>query len=177
MATENFFAVKTDPNNPFRNSTNNLYSKQLFVEWAGVDNPIAMYTLKRHTWQGKPSLYQLYMDMSDVSEYTFAKTYFEGWKHWELLTSANWFTPYITEWRAELAVKIQSEAIARIKEIGEKGGKDALTANRYIAERGWEKPSANRRGRPSKFKVDPVVLAKKLDEDRLDEDFERVMNG
>lgn len=143
--------VKTDPNNPFRNEHNNLYAKQLFIEFNTLPG-IALYTLQPHDYRGCLSLYRLFMEMSDDSEYTFAKTYFDGWRHWESLCKSHWFRPYIEQWREELALKTKAEAIQTAKRISLAGGKDALTAAKYVAERGWDKTPA-RRGRPTKEKV------------------------
>lgn len=141
--------TKTNPDNPFRNSNNNLLGKQLFVEFRTLAGP-AMYTLQPFDYKGCLSVYRLYMEMSDDSEYTFAMTYFDGWRHWESLCKSHWFRPYIEQWREELALKTRSEAIATAKKLSKAGGKDALTAAKYIAERGWEKKPLRSVGRPKK---------------------------
>lgn len=167
---------KTDPNNKFRNSLNKLYGKELFVEFNTVPG-VALYTLQKHDYLGCLSLYRLYIEMADLSEYDFANKYFDGWKHWEMLSAAGWLKPYIEEWRQELEVKIKARAIANVIAISNSDGKDKLSASKYIAERGWEKKTTRRVGRPEK-EPDVLTDAQKIyEEELLEEDAKRVLSG
>lgn len=163
---------KTDPTNRFRNDNNNLYSKELFIE-LNTKPDIALYTLKTHDYQGFPSLYLRYLSKNDPHEYDFALEYFEGWRHWEALSSTGWFSPYITSWREELAVKIQAQAIARIVRVAQSDTKDSAAANRYLAERAWE---TKVKGRPTKVpdakKEASRILA---EQSQLEDDFTRIL--
>lgn len=170
--------TKTDPDNPFRNHSNKLYAKALFLE-ESLEPSVVRYTLKNHDYKGYPSLYLLYMAKADLDEYNFAKTYFEGWRHWEQLCNTEWFKPYVLAWREEFALKKQTEAINRIRAIAESSGKDALAANKYIAERAWEKGQTTlRRGRPNKVEDARLEAAKiKAEDSQLDSDFDRIVGN
>lgn len=162
---------KTDLSNKFRNEQNNLYAKELFVEY-NTRPGVALYTLKRHDYKDCRSLYQLYMDLADLSEYSFANAYFEGWRHWEAIANSAWFSPYIDNWREELEVKVRATALATIVNQSKGTGKEAQTAARYIVERGWEKVS---RGRPKKS---PDILKEAeriaIEEQQIEDDSARI---
>lgn len=166
---------KTDPTNRFRNGQNNLYSKELFLEFNTLPG-VALYTLKNHDYQGLPSLYKLYLSQSDLHEYNFAVQYFEGWPHWEALCKTGWFKPYIESWRSELAVKIEAQAVARIVDIAARGGKDALQANKWLADYQGTGKTRTGRGRPLKA-ADVALLNRKIieDQNRLEDDFDRII--
>lgn len=111
-----------------------------------------IYTFREYDHHDCYSLKKLYLEMMDPTEYKVASQLFYGWKHWQKLCELEWFAPHLAEWRAELDIKLTSEACSAIAEQAAKGGKDAIPAAKYLAERGWEKKSG--RGRPSKAEVD-----------------------
>ena len=103
---------------------------------------------------GFPSLYRLYMETGDITEYTFATTYLGGWSHWLELSSASWFKPYIDAWRTELETKIKSDAVKGIREEAASESKGRLTALKFLAEGGWKaKPVKSGVGRTTQDKI------------------------
>lgn len=114
----------------------------------------AIYTLKERDkeFQGKiyPSLYRLYVEMADVTEYNFANKYLESYQHWDALCQEEFFKPYIARWRKELELKVKSTALLEI--IAQSVSDDPrkrLEAAKYLYEKvyaGSEKGA----GRPSK---------------------------
>lgn len=152
-----------------------MYGQELFLEYNSLEG-VAKYNLSREDYKNTLSLYKLYMLADEPSEYNFANKYFEGWRHWEQIAGANWIKDKLELWREELAIKLQAEAVANVIRISKAGGKDALTAAKYVAERGWEKSQKRPVGRPLKS---PDVLKEArriLDENELvEDDAQRIM--
>lgn len=166
-------------NPKFRNATNGRYLKGLFFETTGSDKASVSYTLKDwdHTVDGivYPSLYRLYLEQEDLTEYEFANTHLDGWEHWEMLTSSNWFKPYVSRWRRELMLKLKARALNRLKAEAASTSKNAFLANRYIIEKGFvDSGEKSGRGRPSKDEVRAAAESIAISERRLEEDFERL---
>jgi len=127
--------------NKFRNPVNNSrYTRQLFYEcYEGADNrELVLYSLKDVDHEGYPSLYRLYMAMDDPTEYEFAMKYFDGWEHWQMITKASWFKPYVVRWREELRLREAAKRIRAIREEADEGSRNSLQALKYLLERGWE---------------------------------------
>src|SRR3990167_1337022 len=95
--------------NPFKNASGARLTQALFYEETGADKSSVIYTLKDQDHEGFPSLYRLYIEMEDILEYEFANKYLDNWSHWEWLTQAGWFKPYVLRWRKELELKIRSK--------------------------------------------------------------------
>jgi len=135
-----------------------------------------VFTLKPEDHEGLPSLKRLYLEHGDPTEYVFAMKVLGSFQHWEALCSASWFKPHIEEWRNELDLRVQSEAVAVAMRVMESGDSDAqkLAAARFLTDKGW-KPKQGR-GRPSKKEV--AATAREMAESAswLNEDFNRVMN-
>lgn len=132
----------------------------LFLELGYSD--YALYTLKEcdHEYKGKvyPSIKQLYIEKADPTEYTFANTYFLGWKHWLRLCENKQIRVYIDEWREELEVKIRCQGIKDVI-ASAKGG--SFQAAKWISDRGWKTRGA---GRPSREEVDrEIAFQSKID--------------
>jgi len=142
--------------NPFRSPTSNSrYTKSLFYEesYGAVENCI--YTLKDEDHKGYKSLYKLYMEMEDPTEYDFANRYLDSYEHWEILCSLSWFAPYAERWRKELDLKLRARALANVKEIAaDQANKACFSANRFLLEGGWRpKEAGGKVGRPSKESI------------------------
>lgn len=131
------------------NSNGTRLLGSLFYDTSTHDRPNAPYTLKDYDWFGKPSLYRLYMEMSDPTEYLFAQAYLSDWTHWKMLCDAEWFKPYVARWREELELKLKAEGLARIIQESRSPGREGHSATKYLLEKGWEK-STETKGRPSK---------------------------
>ena len=110
-------------------------------------NAEAIYSLKDvdHFYEGKlyPSLKRLFLLTSDPTEYQFATRYLLGWQHWMRICDNKVLRKHIDEWRAELEVKLRSEAIYRTIQASEMG---TYAATKWLADRGWDTRAA---GRPS----------------------------
>jgi hypothetical protein len=152
-------------------------TKGLFFETTLADKSSVVYTLKDDPHEGFPSLYRLYMETKDPTEWKFANAHLGGWRHWELLCESEWFKPYVERWRKELELAIKSEALARIMATGRSSSKEAFTANRFIVEKGWEpKEPQNKRGRPSKEEIRRAAEDHFVNARNLDEDFDRLFS-
>lgn len=126
--------------NKFRHPRNNArFTRQLFYEYGfKTDKQYVLYTLKRTDHEGYPSLYRLYIEMEDVTEWEFANKYFEDFDHWQVLCECEWFKPLIRQWRDELQRKLTARGLAVVKNEAMGGGRNALAAAKYLMERGWE---------------------------------------
>ena len=165
--------------NPFRHPiTNARHLKALFYETTLADKAYVVYTLKDIDHKGLPSLYRLYMEMDDPTEWEVSQKLVDGWEHWEMLCNCTWFKPYIERWRKELELRMKSKALARIKGEAKTNSKESFMANRYLIEKGWE-PKENQkagRGRPSKDEIRKAANEIASTQDRISGDFDRILN-
>jgi len=163
----------------FKNDSGKFLLRGMFYERVGADKTGVLYSLKDVDHCGFPSLKRLYLEMGDVTEYRFVKEYMASVEHWDSLCECIWFEPLIKEWRRELFLRIQSEALANIQAEAKKDGPSKLSANKYLLERGWEPKNTqtNKRGRPSKESIREAAEDLFTDEKRLQDDYERLMKG
>jgi hypothetical protein len=135
----------------FKNSVGRYYLQALFYETTLSYKSTVVYTLKETDHEGYPSLYRLYMEAGDPTEYQFAVTHLDGWTHWQALVAAKWFLPYVEAWRAELAVKFESDALARIRAVSaDPSNPNYYYANKHLLELARKPADARKRGRPTK---------------------------
>lgn len=158
----------TDMN--FKNVNGVFYTKELFIELA-TNKANAVYTLKESEHNGYPSLYEAYMAADDITEYRFALDHLDGWSHWKNLQECNWFKPYLVAWREELEIRQRSRALANVMKAATEG-RDTLAANRYLAEKGWEKTKTA--GRPTKAAIQREAQVLADNSRRVDEDLARL---
>ena len=126
------------------------------------DDPIKyppVYCLQ-DTHGSLPSLKRNYLELGDLMEYTFAETFLGGWDHWQRINDSWILKPHIEKWRAELKIKVESESLAKIKEIAGGDGPAALAAAKYLYERA-RNSEGGKRGRPSKAEKE-AALQKEL---------------
>lgn len=162
--------------NKFRSSINSRLLKALFYETVNADKSTVIYTLKDEDHEGFPSLYRLYMETSDSTEYDFAVRYLDGWEHWEMLCKCNWFKPYVSRWRRELEVKLRSQALKAIKDVADtREHKDSLSANRFLLEKGWVKKQE--KGRPKQEDIEKAAILLAEDENKIKDDFARILGN
>lgn len=130
----------------------------------------------RQTRKTYPSLYKLYMQEEDLTEYDFAKKHLDSWAHWQLLQSKDWFQEYILRWRTELELKLRSEAMKAIIDEARVGGRNSYDAKKYILAKGWIDKTAepSRRGRPSKAEMEARMKETMLSDKQIDEDIKRL---
>lgn len=161
--------------NRFKNDSGALLLKGIFFETQMADKSSVVYTLKDRDHEGFPSLYRLYMEANDPTEYKFATTCLDGWEHWERLSACNWFKPYIEAWRRELEVRMKSQALQRIMSEAKTNSRESFNANKYLLEKGWEpKDGQSKRGRPSKEEIKAEAINQANLHFRLDSDFDRI---
>ena len=137
--------------NKFRNKSNTRYLKGLFFEECFGDKSSVLYTLKDEDHLGYPSLYRLYMESPDPTEYEFANDHLDGWDHWTMLCNCSWFQPIVERWRKEREVRDLSANITRMRDIADSTThQSAFTALKFLIDRPWIKST---KGRPSKEDV------------------------
>lgn len=158
----------------FKNSQNIRYLQGLFYEQTRGDKSTVVYTLKDDDHMGYPSLYRLYMAEADPTEYLFATKHLDGWEHWEMLQASTWFKPYLDRWRKELALKIKAENIQRIMDDAASDSKTAVQSQKFLAVHGYDTPSKNPKGRPSKEAQKAAAKEAASEAFRLNDDFQRI---
>lgn len=161
--------------NPFKNAAGQRKLRSLFYEEVGADKTGVVYTLKSQDHEGYPSLYRLYMEADDPTEYTFAVHHLDSWEHWEMLSSAAWFKPYITKWRRELEVKHKAKALLNITALANTPeAKEAFQANKFLLS--YKENTTRRKGagRPSKEEVAAAAKAMADEANSLNDDLARV---
>ena len=153
-------------------------TKGLFWELNEYDRSICLYTLKDEDHEGLPSLYRLYMEMEDPTEWRFANEYLDGWSHWEKIVGSPWFKDHVTRWRKELDLKMRAKALTAIREEAEGLGKNSFQANKYILEKGWvvNSETKSKRGRPTKDDIKKEAVRLAEESTAYDEDAERILN-
>lgn len=156
--------------NRFKTEQGVRLTRGLFYETTLLDKSTVLYTLKTEDHQGYSSLYRLYMEIGDPTEYKFAQAYLDGWDHWEVLTKSTWFIPHVERWRRELQVRGASEALSRISEIAKANDKNAFAANKFLLET----KKKNEVGRPSKEAVREAAEKHFSDINQIDEDAKRL---
>lgn len=159
----------------FKNINGVFLTKELFFETA-LNKDNVLYTLKDHEHKGFPSLYQLYMETNDPTEYTFAMEYLGGWAHWKLLEGSTWFEPYLSRWREELHLRAKAQALAKVMKTAQADNKDSFAAQKYLIEKGYDKAAPNTKGRPTKQQVLNEAKSIALETKRVEEDLERLLN-
>lgn len=153
----------------------------LFWETRGhyPESEAIKYTLKDQDHNGYVSLYRLYMEMEDTTEWDFAQAYLEDYQHWMKLCDTKWFKPYVTRWRHELQQKLRARALRAIKSVANNDDKDSYAANKYLLDKGYAtpEPPGRKAGRPTKAQVD--IEAKRLAEEAhiIKQDAERLRNA
>jgi hypothetical protein len=133
------------------------------------------YSIKDYDNNGKVSLYRLYMEEMDPTEYRFANTHLADWQHWKNLCALEWFQPYVERWREELELKLKAEALSRMIKESREDGREGVTATKYLLEKGWEKESKTHgRGRPSKDEIKKAAHVLAVESNQVEEHFKRL---
>lgn len=168
--------------NKYRNKQNVRYLEGLFYEKVGINSDSAIYTLKDIDTNGFPSLYRLYMDEGDLTEWRFANKYLDGWEHWEMLTKCTWFLPFVSRWRKELELRTRSEALTKLFDLCEEP-KASLTLkkeiNKFIVEEGYktkEHKKTSKESKPTKEEIREEANKMVSEKQRLKQDAERILN-
>lgn len=161
--------------NPFRLATGQRLLRGLFFETTMADKTGVVYTLKDRDHEGYSSLYRLYMEHDDPTEYHFAITCLDSFDHWETLCRCSWFKPYITRWRHEIEVRAKATALLNIRAIANNpDAKEHYQASKFILSGGWRDKDKGRAGRPSKEDIKREATRLAQDSRDIDDDFQRV---
>jgi len=173
--------IDLDPKtSKWKNEVGNFLVRGLFFETCNGDFSRVQYTLKNYDHKGYPSLYRLYMEVGDPTEYRFANECLGGWQHWEEIKDAAFFKEYIELWRRELDIRLKSEAFIAIKNKAKaKEDKDAFAASKYLVE-SLEKLKGTHekkhgRGRPSKDEIKRTALEIALNGEDIENEYGRVI--
>lgn len=157
----------------------------LFIEIAiknKVDLKHCFYTANRedlvHDGQIYPSLWKLYIDFEDPSEYYFANNYFLSPTHWKEVSEHTQLKNLVDEWRKELELKIRADALRCIIQSSKESTPNGLAAAKYLLSTPWnagvQRPFEEKRGRPNKpdLASHPITLAR--DEKAVQADYQRL---
>lgn len=90
-----------------------------------------------------------FIELEDLTEYDAAMELVGSWKEWNRL-GRDWpeFRNYIAQWKEELEVKLQSEAIKKVLRFSRGDDQKALTSAKFIATKDYNREAG--KGRPSK---------------------------
>lgn len=156
---------------------NTRYLRALFYETTLIGKETVLYTLKDWDHQGYPSLYRLYMEKEDQTEFEFGNAYLESYEHWVMLTKCTWFVPYVERWRKELELKLRARYLAKVIQDAENpDSKTAIQSARYIVEKAWEKKPVRTRGRPHKEKTEQELKIEQFNETEILNQGKRILS-
>jgi hypothetical protein len=141
------------------------------------DKSFVVYTLKDEDTE-YPSLYKLYLAMEDPTEIVFAKTYLDGWEHWQMLCETIWFKPYVKRWRIELDLLLRAKALANILSISrDPDSKYFYESNKFLLSNNWKPDTSNKVGRPSKEAIKQEAEALFNSSKETQNDYLRLIDG
>ena len=163
----------------FTNSNGQKYLRKLFVEesYTANDKSMVQYSYRDTDHPEYPSLYKLYMDFEDPTEYQFAETYLLDYNHWLDLCQCTWFQPIVERWRQNLELKIKEKTLKSIIQIAEDpDSKNQFEALKILLNAGWKDKSLKspKRGRPSSEEVKGRLKEIAQEELSLAEEYKRV---
>ena len=147
-------------------TTNKRLTNCLFVETANYTTEkdcTPPYTLAKQDRGDALSMYKIYMECD--TEYEAAKVLLGDWDHWDRLTNAVFFRPYIEEWRTERQVRDEAVAYKTLMEQAKKGSVTAANSIR-----------AKAKGRPSRKDIKEAAM-KKAEKDNIIEIAKRRLGG
>lgn len=164
-----------DTKSSFKDKLGRWRTQSLFYEFKkqGYD---PMFTTKDYDHKVDkivyPSLKRIYLSYDHVpeKEYSFANEVLGGWQHWQLICENKLFKDEITQWRFELDLKIQEEAIKSLILASKEEGAKGVAAAKYLADKSYK----GIRGRPSKAEVERERKVQASISKELEEDMERI---
>lgn len=164
-------------NSPFRNKMNVRLKKDLFFETT-PDKTNVMYTLKEADHLGYVSIFRVYQELEDPTEYKIATEYFDGVEHWELLCKEKWFQPYLNKMRRSLELKIKARMFSVLAQDAQSSeSKTSTVSAKYLLEKGYDQVSPDRRkaGRPSKQEIAEAAQDELELNQLFKEDYNRIL--
>lgn len=154
-----------------------ILAQALLYESNANDKSNAVFTLKDRDYINQDGVYlfslpRLYLEIGDMTEYEFAQQVFGSWKAWKLFRQMPILRETLEDLQEELEIRERSKAIRTVQELSESDkAQTAMSAAKYIAEKGWEQRGA---GRPTKKEVERERrIAAGIDKE-FDEDFKRI---
>ena len=158
----------------FKDVMGRYRTESLFLETKRNNKYDSYFTLAHEDKKGHLSMRRKYLEISDPTEYQVAMQLLGDYKHWQALASRKWFKDHLDQWRIELDDKLQSEAVATLREIARStkaGGR--VQAARLLLDKPWE--AKNRlRGRPSNDEVEGYRKQASDEAEESHEDYLRV---
>lgn len=157
-----------------KDSVGRFRTQSLFVEHLHPKYP-APFTLKDREHKGRMSMYEKYMEIGDPTEYRTAIALLGTWRHWQVLTTKDWFKPHVERWRQELSVKLESDRFTEMLEVETslKGTPTAIAATKWLADR-YSTSKKPKRGRPSKTEKAQILQEESQEDKLLIEEAERL---
>lgn len=138
-----------------------------------------IYTLQDYdqTINGKwyPSLYRLYMEAEDPTEFEFARKYLGSYDQWMAICKIARFQGYLERWRKEIILQVQARALRAMIDESMSESKNSFAANKFLVEKGWIPKEGGKRGRPSKAEIEKAAKIETSEKDRVLEDYNRLM--
>jgi hypothetical protein len=159
----------------FIDSHGRYRTQSLFKQYK-IESSAAYFTVgKRHEFNPDGSsqylsLYRLFMDIGDPSEYQFANAVFEDWEQWNRICKNKVLSSQlrIPAWRAELEVKIRSLGITENIQAAREGN---VQSAKWLAEKKWSNRTA---GRPNKQEVAKEMSIEKAIQSETDDELSRL---
>lgn len=163
----------------FKNTMGSLYTRGLFLEksYTKNDKSSVQYTLRDEDHpDGYKSLYRLYMELADPTEYEFANTYLDSYDHWVAISTATWFEEELIRWRRDLEQKLKSRAMKTVQNIADSDGhKNQFEAIKILLNAGWkDKPVGKGAGRPTKEAIKAEIKTQAKEDQLVKEELDRV---
>lgn len=125
-----------------------------------------------------PSLYRLFLEEDDITEYNFAIKYFGSWDYWDEICNSTWFKPHIANWRRELEARTRARALINIKEMAlDPDHKQSFQASKFMLDGDWTLHKNSKRpprGRPSKQEIENITEEIINEEKTIRKDLERL---
>lgn len=153
----------------FKDDMGKWRTQALFYEYY-TDQTYAVFTIadKHRVVDGKTyySLKQLYLEIADPTEYSFAMQVLGSWAHW-LRMKKYYLREHVKIWADELDMKLRSEGILQNIKAAKNGNYNAA---KWLADRGWEQ----QRGRPSKAEKEGKLKQDAALINDVEKDMERI---
>lgn len=162
---------------PYKNDSNQRYSKQLFLEmWRTL--PIDLRSVEppftlNYPRDGYICLREEYIKDGDPTGYKTAMRIFGEFAYWEYLCGIGWFRQAKETWDRELDAKLKSEGISKIRELAKGEDPKALNAAKFLATLEYKK-GVSKRGRPSSEEVEGKLKEEARARTDVDEDAARI---
>lgn len=164
---------------PYRNETNQRYTKQLFHEqWSQLPTESRVIEPAFTLFNTKPGLTNLgreYLNDCDPTGYTTSTRIFGEYGYWKYLLKASWFREAVRIWDEELDAKLYAQGLAKIRDLANSDDKGALTAAKYLANKEFKLDRKGPvRGRPSNEEVEGRLVQEAQEKSELEDDAARI---